>query len=284
MRWRSGPKAPLSTSGGCIARAVIPVSSAAWGCARTSRCRACRFRMVRPCRRSASARGPWASASARAAAEIAALARGFDLGMTLVDTAEMYGDGGAEEIVGASDGRPARPCVRSQQGVSAQRRPKKRDRCLRAQPRTARHGSARSLSAALARARSPSAKRWTPSSGCGAAGKILRWGVSNFDTADMRELFALAEGRHCATNQVLYHLAERGIEWELLPWMRERRIPMMAYSPLGQGSLLRKRKLAAIAHAPWRHPGASRVALGRARVGRHGHSGIGRSRTRPREP
>jgi aldehyde reductase len=80
-----------------------------------------------------------------------------------------------------------------------------------------------------------------------ADGKILRWGVSNFDVADMRELFALAEGRRCATNQVLYHLAERGIEWELLPWMRERRIPLMAYSPLGQGTLLRNRKLAAIA-------------------------------------
>jgi diketogulonate reductase-like aldo/keto reductase len=63
----------------------------------------------------------------------------------------------------------------------------------------------------------------------------------------MRELFALPEGRHCATNQVLYHLAERGIEWELLPWLRERRIPVMAYSPLGQGGLLRKPKLVAIA-------------------------------------
>jgi diketogulonate reductase-like aldo/keto reductase len=80
-----------------------------------------------------------------------------------------------------------------------------------------------------------------------AAGKIVRWGVSNFDTADMRELFALPEGRRCATNQVLYHLAERGVEWELLPWLRQRHIPLMAYSPLGQGSLLRKPKLAALA-------------------------------------
>jgi diketogulonate reductase-like aldo/keto reductase len=80
-----------------------------------------------------------------------------------------------------------------------------------------------------------------------AEGKILRWGVSNFDTADMRELFALPEGRHCATNQVLYHLAERGIEWKLLPWMREHRMPVMAYSPLAQGALLRRPRLAAIA-------------------------------------
>ena len=81
-----------------------------------------------------------------------------------------------------------------------------------------------------------------------AQGKILRWGVSNFDTSDMRELFALPDGRRCATNQVLYHLGERGIEWELLPWMREQAIPIMAYSPLGQGALLRKRNLAAIAN------------------------------------
>ena len=97
-----------------------------------------------------------------------------------------------------------------------------------------------------------------------ADGKILRWGVSNFDTADMRELFALAEGRRCATNQVLYHLGERGIEWELLPWLRERRIPVMAYSPLGQGALLRNRKLAAIARGLGATPAQTGVALGAA--------------------
>jgi diketogulonate reductase-like aldo/keto reductase len=63
----------------------------------------------------------------------------------------------------------------------------------------------------------------------------------------MRELMKLPDGRRCATNQILYHLGERGIEWELLPWMRERRMPVMAYSPLGQGSLLGKRSLATIA-------------------------------------
>jgi len=91
-------------------------------------------------------------------------------------------------------------------------------------------------------------------------GKIVRWGVSNFDTADMRELFALAEGRRCATNQVLYHVGERGIEWELLPWLREHRIPMMAYSPLGQGALLRDPKLASIARRSGATP--AQIALG----------------------
>ena len=80
-----------------------------------------------------------------------------------------------------------------------------------------------------------------------AAGKIVRWGVSNFDIARMRQLVALPEGGRCAVNQVLYHLGERGIEWDLLPWMREQGMPVMAYSPLGQATLLRNRRLVEIA-------------------------------------
>jgi len=71
--------------------------------------------------------------------------------------------------------------------------------------------------------------------------------VSNFDVDDMEELFALPEGKRCATNQVLYHLGERAIEWQLLDWCRARGVGVMAYSPLGQGDLLRDRKLVAIA-------------------------------------
>jgi len=82
-----------------------------------------------------------------------------------------------------------------------------------------------------------------------ADGRIRRWGVSNFDTADMEELHALPDGRHCAVNQVLYNLDERGIEWRLLDWCRVRRIPVMAYSPVAQGALLANPKLAAIARA-----------------------------------
>jgi len=78
-------------------------------------------------------------------------------------------------------------------------------------------------------------------------GKILRWGVSNFDAADLRELEAIPEGRHCAANQVLYHLGERGIEWEVAKQCRARGMPIMAYSPVGQGALLAERKLVALA-------------------------------------
>ena len=77
--------------------------------------------------------------------------------------------------------------------------------------------------------------------------KIRNWGVSNFDTADMKELAALPAAGRCTTNQVLYNLARRGVEWSLLPWQRERHIPTMAYSPIDQARLLRHKVLGQIA-------------------------------------
>jgi diketogulonate reductase-like aldo/keto reductase len=178
--------------------------------------------------------------------EAAALSLGLDLGMTLVDTAEMDGDGGAEAVVArAISGRRDRVFVVSKlYPHNAGRKA-----AIAACERSLRRLSTDRLDLYLLHWRGsiPLAETVAAFERLRADGKILRWGVSNFDTADMRELFAIPEGRHCATNQVLYHLAERGIEWELLPWMRERRMPLMAYSPLGQGALLRNRRLAAIA-------------------------------------
>ena len=79
------------------------------------------------------------------------------------------------------------------------------------------------------------------------AGAIRYWGVSNFDSDDMKELFALPGGTACATNQVLYNLRRRGIEYGLLPWCRERGVPIQAYSPIEQGRLLRERTLTSVA-------------------------------------
>jgi aldehyde reductase len=76
------------------------------------------------------------------------------------------------------------------------------------------------------------------------AGKIRHWGVSNLDLADMQELWSVPHGKAAQTDQLLYNLARRGIEWDLLPWLRERRVPVMAYSPLDEGQLLRSPKLA----------------------------------------
>jgi diketogulonate reductase-like aldo/keto reductase len=192
--------------------------------------------------------GTWRMGERRgsAAAEAAALSLGFDLGMTLVDTAEMYADGGAEEVVArAMAGRRDRLFVVSKlyphnagrkSAISACERSLKRLRTDRLD-----------LYLLHWRGRIPLAETVDAFERLRADGKILRWGVSNFDTGDMRELFALAEGRRCATNQVLYHLGERGIEWDLLPWLRRHAVPVMAYSPLAQGALLREPGLAAIA-------------------------------------
>jgi len=182
----------------------------------------------------------------RAAQEAAALSLGIELGMTLVDTAEMYGDGGAEEVVAS-----ATATRRDRVFVVSKVYPHNAGRksAVSACERSLRRLRTDHLDLYLLhwRGRIPLGETIDAFERLRAAGKIRRWGVSNFDTADMRELLALPEGRHCATNQVLYHLMERGPEWELLPWLRERRIPLMAYSPLGQGNLLRKPKLVAIA-------------------------------------
>ena len=180
-----------------------------------------------------------------AAREAAALSLGLALGMTLVDTAEMYGDGGAEEVVArAISARRDRVFVVSKVYPHNAGRKSAVTACERSLRRL--RTDRLDLYLLHWRGRIPLGETVDAFERLRAAGKILRWGVSNFDTSDMRELFSLPEGRLCATNQVLYHLAERGIEWELLPWLRERRIPVMAYSPFGQGALLRKAKLAAV--------------------------------------
>jgi diketogulonate reductase-like aldo/keto reductase len=182
----------------------------------------------------------------RASVEASALTAGFELGMTLVDTAEMYGDGGAEEVVArAIAGRRDRLFVVSKVYPHNAGRKSAIQACERSLKRL---GTDRlDLYLLHWRGRIPLGETVEAFERLRAAGKIVRWGVSNFDTSDMRELMRLSDGHRCSTNQVLYHLGERGIEWELLPWMRERKIPVMAYSPLGQGALLRKRDLAAIA-------------------------------------
>ena len=195
----------------------------------------------------------------RAADEVAALALGFDLGMTLVDTAEMYADGGAERIVArAIAGRRDRLFVVSKVYPHNAGRKSAISAC----ERTLRRLGTDRLDLYLLhwQGQIPLAETVAAFERLRADGKIVRWGVSNFDTADMRELFAFAEGRRCATNQVLYHLGERGIEWDLLPWLREHRIPLMAYSPLGQGALLRDPKLAALARRSGATP--AQIALG----------------------
>ena len=182
----------------------------------------------------------------RVGQEAAALTLGVGLGMTLIDTAEMYGDGGAERVVArAIAGRRDEVFVVSKVYPHNAGRKSAISACERS---LARLGIERlDLYLLHWRGRIPLAETVDAFERLHADGKIDRWGVSNFDVDDMRELFAVPAGRRCATNQVLYHLGERGIEWELLSWMREHALPVIAYSPLGKGALARNRKLSEIA-------------------------------------
>ena len=167
----------------------------------------------------------------RRADEIAALQLGLDLGMSLIDTAEMYGEGGAEELVAdAIHGRrdevflvsKVYPHNASRAGaVAACERSLKRLRTDRLD-----------LYLLHWRGSHPLAETIAGFEALKRAGKIKRWGVSNLDVADMEELAALPGGKAVAANQVLYNLGRRGIELTLLPWCLEKRVPIMAYTPL----------------------------------------------------
>lgn len=191
--------------------------------------------------------------------EIAALRHGLDLGLTLVDTAEMYGDGRSESLVGeAIAGRRDEVFLVS-----------------KVYPHNAsRAAMRRSCEASLRRLRVdtldlyllhwpgavPLAETVEAFEALRAAGKIRHWGVSNFDAEGMAALWRAPGGAAVQVNQVLYHLGERGIEWDLQPWMRERRLPLMAYSPFDQGRLLRKRALAVFAREHGMTPSQAALA------------------------
>jgi diketogulonate reductase-like aldo/keto reductase len=180
--------------------------------------------------------------------EIAALRAGIDAGMTLVDTAEMYGDGGAEDMLGeAMDGRRDEVFVVSKvypHNAGARSAIAACERSLR-RLRTDRLD----LYLLHWRGRIPLAQTVAALERLRRDGKIVRWGVSNFDAADIDELLTLPDGANCAVNQVLYHVGERGIEWSLLSLCRRHSIRVMAYAPVGEGALLRNAKLMRIASA-----------------------------------
>ena len=173
--------------------------------------------------------------SARSA-EIAALRLGLELGLTLLDTAEMYGEGGAEEVVAeAITGR------RGEVFLVGKFYPSHATRKLVSQ---ACENSLRRLKTDYLdlyllhwRGATPLLETLDGLQALQQAGKIGDYGVSNFDTDDMNEAYETAGGAGISTDQVLYNLSRRGIEWDLLPWLRERATPLMAYSPVEQGRM-----------------------------------------------
>jgi diketogulonate reductase-like aldo/keto reductase len=182
----------------------------------------------------------------RRAAEVAALRLGLDLGITLVDTAEMYGSGGAEQVVGeAIRGRREGVLVVSKFYPHNASRKKLFAAC---DASLVRLGLER-LDCYLYHWRGPVPLDETVDTlgELVAAGKIASWGVSNFDVADLEELVAIPGGEKVAANQVLYNLANRGAEFDLLPWCARHDVDVMAYSPLDEGRLLGHDALDALA-------------------------------------
>lgn len=180
--------------------------------------------------------------------EIEALKAGIELGMTLIDTAEMYAEGGAEKIVGqAISGRRDEVFLVSKVYPWNASRAGTIEACERSLKRLGTDHM--DLYLLHWRGEHPLAETIEAFEVLKTQGKIGAWGVSNFDTDDMEELISLPGGQNVATNQVLYNLARRGIEFDLLPWCQERNIPVMAYSPIDQGSLLHHPELIRIAKA-----------------------------------
>ncbi len=193
------------------------------------------------------------------AEEIATLRLGLDSGAALIDTAEMYGDGRSEELIAeAIAGRRDEVFLVSKvypQNASTKGAPAACERSLR-RLRTDRID----LYLLHWRGAVPLAETLQAFMRLKEAGKIRHYGVSNLDLKDMQELWQLPGADGIATNQLLYNLTRRGIEWDLLPWLRERRVPLMAYSPLEQARLADNRKLVGFAERHGMTPAQAALA------------------------
>lgn len=193
----------------------------------------------------------------RRADEVRALQLGLDLGMTLIDTAEMYANGAAEEITGEA--------IRSRRDevfLVSKVLPSNASRAgtVAACERSLKRLDVATIDLYLLHwpGSHPLAETVAGFKALQQAGKIRHWGVSNFDVGEMEELLSVG-GEDVATNQVLYNLGRRGIEYDLIPWQIARRIPLMAYSPIEQGRLARNRSLSDIAVA--HNATAAQIAL-----------------------
>nr|WP_298412862.1 aldo/keto reductase [uncultured Halomonas sp.] len=188
--------------------------------------------------------GTWYMGEGRATPdeEIRALQQGLELGLTLIDTAEMYADGGAEKVVGQAlkDRRDQAFLVSKAYPWNAGR-----DSAINACEQSLKRLRTDHLDLYLLHwpGSIPLEETLEAFERLQEQDKIKRFGVSNFDIDDMKTFTELSGGERCAVNQVLYHLGSRGIEHSLLPWQRQQGIPTMAYCPIAQGGNLRRELL-----------------------------------------
>jgi diketogulonate reductase-like aldo/keto reductase len=199
--------------------------------------------------------GTWhlGESARRRPAEVAAVRRAFELGYRLIDTAEMYGEGGAERVIGQALAEAVRAgdLQRSQVFVVSKVYPHNasRDGVIAACERSLQRLRLDHIDLYLLHWRGghPLAATVAGFEALLAQKRIRHWGVSNFDTVPMRELWRVPGGSSCAVNQVYYSLGQRGVEFDLLPWQREHHVPLMAYCPIDQGSLAQSSALAPLA-------------------------------------
>jgi diketogulonate reductase-like aldo/keto reductase len=219
--------------------------------------------------------GTWrlGEARSRRAAEVASVRRALALGYRLIDTAEMYGEGGAEEVVGEAlaQAMQAGELRREDVFVVTKVYPHNASRkgTIAACDRSRRRLGLDRVDLYLLHWRGAHPLRETVAGfrELVAAGHVARWGVSNFDVDDLEELAHVADPAECAANQVYYSLSERGPEFGLLPWMRERRMPLMAYSPIDEGRMADDARLRAIGAARGLSPAQVALAWAASRQG-----------------
>ena len=187
--------------------------------------------------------------SSAAQAEIAVITAAIERGVTLIDTAEMYGDGGAERVIARAIANA--PTAREKLFIVSKVYPHNASRngTVAACERSLKRLGADYLDCYLLHwpGEHPITETVDAFETLKAQGKIRAWGVSNFDVEDMQELITTPNGSNVATNQVLYNLSCRGVEFSLLSWQRQHGISTMAYSPIAQAELVTSSKLKAIA-------------------------------------
>jgi diketogulonate reductase-like aldo/keto reductase len=184
--------------------------------------------------------------------EVAAVRLAVELGYRLIDTAEMYGEGGAEEVVGAAlaESLADRTVRREDLFIVTKVYPHNASRqgTLAACERSLQRLGLDRIDLYLLhwRGQHPLAATVEAFEALAASGRIRHWGVSNFDHDDLEALWRTGGGPSCAANQVYYSASERGVEFDVLPWQRRHRVPLMAYCPIDQGALANDRTFATI--------------------------------------